>query len=90
MAKNLFSVPIFFVVFRESLEAAIIVSVLIGLVKQVVDNVPAPDAESVSEEKGPSDTTPVEDEALWRKRLVRRLSLQVHNAPYSVYFFLFW
>ena len=31
----LFSVPIFFIVFRETLEAAIIVSVLLGLVEQI-------------------------------------------------------
>lgn len=36
MAKNLFSVPIFFIVFRETLEAAIIVSVLLGLVEQLI------------------------------------------------------
>lgn len=36
MAKNLFSVPIFFIVFRETLEAVIIISVLLGLVEQIV------------------------------------------------------
>jgi len=36
MAHNVFSVPIFFIVFRETLEAAIIVSVLLGLVEQIV------------------------------------------------------
>src|ERR1700720_886067 len=36
MARNLFSVPIFFIVFRETLEAAIIISVLLGLVEQIV------------------------------------------------------
>lgn len=36
MARNLFSVPIFFIVFRETLEAAIIVSVLLSLVEQIV------------------------------------------------------
>jgi high-affinity iron transporter len=35
-AQNLFSVSIFFIVFRESLEAVIIVSVLLGLVEQIV------------------------------------------------------
>ena len=35
MGKNVFSVPIFFIVFRETLEAAIIVSVLLGLVEQI-------------------------------------------------------
>lgn len=33
---NLFSVPIFFVLFRESLEAAIIVSVLLSMSEQIV------------------------------------------------------
>ena len=36
MARNLFSVPIFFIVFRETLEAAIIISTLLGLVEQIV------------------------------------------------------
>ncbi|KLO19811.1 iron permease FTR1 [Schizopora paradoxa] len=36
MARNLFSVPIFFIVFRETLEAVIIISVLLGLVEQLV------------------------------------------------------
>ncbi|KAH8110264.1 iron permease FTR1 [Phellopilus nigrolimitatus] len=35
MAGSLFSVPIFFIVFRETLEAVIIVSVLLGLVEQI-------------------------------------------------------
>ncbi|KAI0305241.1 iron permease FTR1 family-domain-containing protein [Multifurca ochricompacta] len=35
MARSVFSVPIFFIVFRETLEAAIIVSVLLGLVEQI-------------------------------------------------------
>ncbi|GJJ10821.1 hypothetical protein Clacol_005049 [Clathrus columnatus] len=44
MARNLFSIPIFFIVFRETLEAAIIVSVLLGLVEQIVskDSTTAP------------------------------------------------
>ncbi|KAF8588812.1 Ftr1 protein [Ramaria rubella] len=36
MGRNLFSIPIFFIVFRETLEASIIVSVLLGLVEQIV------------------------------------------------------
>ncbi|THH08992.1 hypothetical protein EW146_g8813 [Bondarzewia mesenterica] len=36
MGKSLFSVPIFFIVWRETLEAAIIISVLLGLVEQIV------------------------------------------------------
>ena len=40
MARNVFSVPIFFIVFRETLEAAIIISVLLGLVEQIVHDDP--------------------------------------------------
>lgn len=36
MAKNLFSVPIFFIVFRECLEASLIIAILLGLVEQIV------------------------------------------------------
>ncbi|OCB87154.1 iron permease FTR1 [Sanghuangporus baumii] len=35
MAGNLFSITIFFIVFRETLEAAIIISVLLGLIEQI-------------------------------------------------------
>ncbi|KAG9097683.1 high-affinity iron permease, partial [Ceratobasidium sp. 370] len=38
MAKDLFSVPIFFILLRESLEASIIVSVLLSLVEQIVNS----------------------------------------------------
>ncbi|KAH9941127.1 iron permease FTR1 [Epithele typhae] len=41
MARNVFSVPIFFIVFRETLEAAIIISVLLGLVEQIVHQDPS-------------------------------------------------
>ena len=41
MARNVFSVPIFFIVFRETLEAAIIVSVLLGLVERIVHQDPS-------------------------------------------------
>lgn len=41
MPRNVFSVPIFFIVFRETLEAAIIISVLLGLVEQIVHEDPA-------------------------------------------------
>ncbi|KAG8865945.1 high-affinity iron permease [Tulasnella sp. 331] len=38
---DVFSVPIFFIVFRESLEASIIVSVLLALVEQIVHTSPS-------------------------------------------------
>ncbi|KAH7882383.1 iron permease FTR1 [Phlebopus sp. FC_14] len=40
MSQDLFSVTIFFVVFRETLEAAVIVSVLLGLVEQIFHDDP--------------------------------------------------
>ena len=36
MAKSLFSVPIFFIAFRECLEASLIIAILLGLVEQIV------------------------------------------------------
>jgi high-affinity Fe2+/Pb2+ permease len=48
MANSLFSVPIFFLVFREALEAAIIISVLLGLVKQVAYSDTSP-SESITD-----------------------------------------
>ncbi|KAB5596068.1 Iron permease FTR1 [Ceratobasidium theobromae] len=36
MAKDVFSVPIFFIVFREVLEAAIVIAVLLSLVEQII------------------------------------------------------
>ncbi|ORY04644.1 iron permease FTR1, partial [Basidiobolus meristosporus CBS 931.73] len=38
MAKDLFSIPIFFILFRETIEAAIIVSVLLSFLSQVYHN----------------------------------------------------
>jgi hypothetical protein len=92
MAKNLFSVPIFFIVFRETLEAAIIVSVLLGLVEQLVakEGQETPVATSVAGNEG-SDTDSkngsgsrtrsasglVEDDTIQRRRLLRRMRIQV-------------
>ncbi|KAH9849555.1 iron permease FTR1 [Lenzites betulinus] len=66
MARNLFSVPIFFIVFRETLEAAIIISVLLGLVEQIVHEDPSiltgqPRAPTVpGTPEGEKDGAPVE------------------------------
>ncbi|KZT68414.1 iron permease FTR1 [Daedalea quercina L-15889] len=62
MAKNLFSVSIFFIVFRETIEAAIIVSVLLGLVEQIVYEDPArlarlKDADRTSDPESPESPT---------------------------------
>ena len=37
MGKNVFSVPVFLIVFRETLETVIIVSVLLAFLKQTLD-----------------------------------------------------
>ena len=58
MGKNVFSVPIFFIVFRETLEAAIIVSVLLGLVEQIVHDdglTPSPTPNVEDANNGSSD-----------------------------------
>jgi len=79
MAKNLFSVPIFFIVFRETLEAAIIISVLLGLAEQIVnDHGGRPlrrPANDVSEDSSISD--PPADDALHHRRLIRKLRIQI-------------
>lgn len=91
MTRNLFSIPIFFIVFRETLEAAIIVSVLLGLVEQIVSKDTAPARPAVESPPTPSDekiddtkesgSTPTasvnEDEPLRVKRLIKKLRWQV-------------
>jgi len=42
MTLQVFAVPVFFIVFRETLETAIIVSVLLAFLKQTLDG---PDAD---------------------------------------------
>ncbi|TFK41496.1 Ftr1 protein [Crucibulum laeve] len=86
MAKNLFSVPIFFIVFRETLEAAIIVSVLLGLSKQIAEADPgivpvgpqsdtndSRDDASKVESDVAATTASSEDGPVQRQRLIRKL-----------------
>ena len=79
MGANVFSVTVFFLVFRETLEAALIVSVLLGLVKQIVhdDKNPLPssvDEKQLAEEDG--------NDATRKRRLLRKLRLQVWFPPF--------
>ncbi len=97
MAKNIFSVPIFFIVFRETLEAAIIVSVLLGLAEQIIQDDGATsrvgrttsDSDSNSKDAAPSGspviTSAVEavDDVAHRRMLVRKLRIQVRWATSS-------
>ncbi|KDQ56975.1 hypothetical protein JAAARDRAFT_131311 [Jaapia argillacea MUCL 33604] len=60
MPRNYFSVPIFFILFRETLEAAIIVSVLLALVEQIAKEDPAKlnlGAETISGSASTEDQT---------------------------------
>ncbi|KAI0032123.1 iron permease FTR1 [Vararia minispora EC-137] len=86
MARNLFSVPIFFIVFREVLEAAIIVSVLLGLVEQIVlddserrrfgpQNPETVDASGESSEKHSADNVNVA--VAGTRRLIRKMRIQI-------------
>ncbi|KAI0092739.1 Ftr1 protein [Irpex rosettiformis] len=90
MGRNVFSVPIFFIVFRETLEAAIIVSVLLGLVEQIVhDDSLAPslqpsnekDNNSSDKNSGEVSEQPVLendlDDAARKKRFIRRMRWQI-------------
>ncbi|KAI0065292.1 Ftr1 protein [Artomyces pyxidatus] len=89
--SSLFSVPIFFIVFRETLEAAIIVSVLLGLVEQIVHEDPdrltgsttlSPsvddkDAEKPADDPSGSDVVEDVDDAVRKRRLIRKMRIQV-------------
>ncbi|KAI5475027.1 iron permease FTR1 [Pseudohyphozyma bogoriensis] len=66
--SNLFSVPIFFIVLRETIEAAIIVSVLLSLVENLIDRNDAL--------KGPEGEGAEDGEAR-RKRVVRSMRVQI-------------
>ncbi|GAA5824926.1 hypothetical protein JCM3770_002295 [Rhodotorula araucariae] len=63
---NVFSVPIFIITLRETIEAAIIISVLLGLV------------ESLVHDKSPDNNDVVDSlDAAERKKLIRRMRLQI-------------
>lgn len=70
-----FSVPIFFITFRETIEAAIIISVLLSLVENLVDRgSTSPDGTVVGEDiKDDGEET----RGARRKRLIRRMRIQI-------------
>lgn len=94
MGRNVFSVPIFFIVFRETLEAAIIVSVLCSLVEQIAheDSTRSAATTVVDAKDRPADApqTPdalaaqpelesPEDAAVRAKRFIRRMRWQIFS-----------
>lgn len=82
MTKNLFSVTIFFVVFRETLEAAIIVSVLLGLVNQIVYGDPGKTSKEPSLASTPAaiqyEESGRQDPAS-RAKIARRMKIQARS-----------
>ncbi|KAJ2932236.1 hypothetical protein H1R20_g4844, partial [Candolleomyces eurysporus] len=81
---NLFSVPIFFIVFRETLEAAIIISVLLGLAEQIVHEAAAGSGlatQSTTVDEGTartdSSTANETDAEAKRRLLIRKLRIQI-------------
>ncbi|KIJ14568.1 hypothetical protein PAXINDRAFT_169718 [Paxillus involutus ATCC 200175] len=93
MAQDLFSVTIFFVVFRETLEAAIIVSVLLSLVEQIVQEQPdlAPTEQTLTIPTPPNNSDPAIEQSAANEhstardmekltlgpQIIRKLRLQV-------------
>ncbi|KAL0060704.1 high-affinity iron permease [Marasmius tenuissimus] len=78
MAKNLFSVPIFFIVFRETLEAAIIISVLLGLAEQIVHEGRFDSSTSSQQTQAQeNDSTEDSSKQAQQRRLVKRMRLQI-------------
>lgn len=89
---NVFSVPIFFIVFRETLEAVIIISVLLGIVEQIAktqsgrDSLPTTELEREKQniESGvneapslPSNGQDTSSDEGESKKLLRKLRIQV-------------
>ncbi|KAK4685498.1 high-affinity iron transporter, partial [Tremellales sp. Uapishka_1] len=90
MTRDLFSVPIFFIVFRETVEAAIIVSVLLSFVEQLMTTGRITTAESSSSDEktvvdgrvtSEADVTPkLEDDGETKRRtqrLIKRMRIQI-------------
>ncbi|KIK95513.1 hypothetical protein PAXRUDRAFT_826928 [Paxillus rubicundulus Ve08.2h10] len=91
MTQDLFSLTIFFVVFRETLEAAVIVSVLLSLVEQIVQEHPerlAPTELTLSTSTPPNNSDSAIEQSAARQdstaqkpilgpHIIRKLRLQV-------------
>ncbi|KDQ13780.1 hypothetical protein BOTBODRAFT_160045 [Botryobasidium botryosum FD-172 SS1] len=91
MTKNVFSVPIFLIVLRESIEAGIIVSILLTFVHQLVTvtDEASEDAEvsKKSEDRAASEgVETLEDRPLTNAQLLRKLKIQVWAGTLSGFF----
>lgn len=85
MAKNVFSVPIFFIVFRETIEGAIILATLLGLARQIAYNT-RPPAPTLT----PSDDTSNRESTGVARRLKIRASLSFDACPNPYTLSRFW
>jgi len=78
MTKNVFSVPIFLIILRETIEAGIIVSILLTFVRQLVtvtDESPTDSQQSKASEAAGVEA--LEDRPLTNAQLLRKLKIQV-------------
>ncbi|CAK9784296.1 iron permease FTR1 [Cutaneotrichosporon oleaginosum] len=82
MGNNVFNVPIFFIVFREVIEAAIIVSVLLSFVEQLMNSGRLSPTERIDEAVGPDDG-PHNEKV---KRIVKRMRYQIWAGTFVGFF----
>ena len=84
MTHNIFSVPIFFIVFRETLEASIIIATLLGLVEQLVySTFHTVDGQTTSQEDEKKESPEIlssevsgVEESQRKRRLLRKMRFQ--------------
>jgi high-affinity iron transporter len=77
MGKNLFSVPIFFIVFRETIEGALILAILLGLAHQIGHNTrSAPSTRTTGPGDTELDSAPRDENRKTAGRLARKLKIQ--------------
>nr|XP_031857478.1 uncharacterized protein CI109_007097 [Kwoniella shandongensis]KAA5524550.1 hypothetical protein CI109_007097 [Kwoniella shandongensis] len=82
MARNLFAVSIFFIVFRETIEAAIIISVLLSFVEQLMlTGHTATSSDSLTEtedgQEGTVNTGTSDQAKADRAKLIKRMRVQI-------------
>ncbi|KAI5453241.1 high-affinity iron permease [Naganishia albida] len=92
MGKNLFSVTIFFVVFRETIEAAIIISVLLSFVEQLMTSGRLTSPRPAEDKDGVTTVQTVETDdadiggADKLKRIIRRMRIQIWAGTFVGFF----
>ncbi|BEI80659.1 hypothetical protein CcaverHIS002_0111880 [Cutaneotrichosporon cavernicola] len=82
MANNVFDVPIFFIVFREMIEASIIISVLLSFVEQLMQSGRLSPNERVDQAVGPDDG-PHNEKV---KRILKRMRYQIWAGTFAGFF----